>query len=285
MSEAPEHWSPHCVVCARRGRTRKLDSGHVCNSCRHGLRVDLAAIVDAAALAAWIPDPYASREAIGSRTPPGSRPPFDLSHADPALVLVTPRAGCPPQDAQPLLVVLEDWCRIVREDRGLAPYGVATEGRTVTLSGTVAFLSGHLDWMCDEPTFAVEDFAEWVRRGLYALRSLDAGQERASGWRIPCPADSEEGPCGKRLSVAPGDLHGDVRCPKCGSEWTAQRLLLVALNDERVQVWGYAETIADALAIPARTLRDWAAKGQVERRGTLYDAGAAFRRRLTGRSA
>lgn len=84
--------------------------------------------------------------------------------------------------------------------------------------------------------------------------------------------------CGYRIALQPGDLHGDVRCPRCGTTWTAQRLLLVALTDPAVTIWADRDTIEDALGIPVRTLRRWADLGAVPRHGSRYDAGAAFRR-------
>lgn len=85
--------------------------------------------------------------------------------------------------------------------------------------------------------------------------------------------------CGYQLHVTPGDLHGDIRCPRCGTTWTAQRLLLVALSDPRVTIWGYPADISDALGIPERTLQRWGATGAVDRERGRYDAGAAYRLR------
>lgn len=175
-----------CVLCAARGRTRELDTGHVCAACHNGLRADLHAIVDAAAIAARIPDPRASRDTTGRRGVPGSRPPLDLAHIDPELVAVAAIPGDHSSD-EPLLVLLESWVRVVREDRGLVPYGVATEGRAVTLAEVVGFLVEHLDWITSTPDFGIEDFAGHIRRGLAALRRLDPAIVRMAVWNIPCP--------------------------------------------------------------------------------------------------
>ena len=91
-------------------------------------------------------------------------------------------------------------------------------------------------------------------------------------------------PCGRRLTIGRHDdgsldLHGDITCRDCGTVWTAQRLLLVALADERVTVWGYPDAIAGALGITDRTLRRWAEAGHVEKLGNRYNAGQAFRHR------
>lgn len=194
-----------------------------------------------------------------------------------------------------------------------------------TLTSCVAFLQSQVDWMCDEPTFGIEQLVDQVRRALATLRALDPGRERRDGWGIPCPADAtrvgcpgptsctcgchdghgnpctEAGgcglvktqriePCGRRLTIERHDdgrldLHTDITCPDCGTIWTAQRLLLVALADERVTVWGYPEAITAALGIPRSTLQRWAERGKVRRSGGRYDAGAAFRTRHATREA
>lgn len=86
-------------------------------------------------------------------------------------------------------------------------------------------------------------------------------------------------PCRYPLRITPGDLHGDIRCPRCGSTWTAQRLLLVALSDPRVTIWAYPTDVADALGIPGSTLRRWRAEERIAVRGSQLDAGAAYRLR------
>lgn len=315
-----------CVLCARRGRKRELTEGHVCGPCRNGLRVDLGQILDLVALASTMPDPFASRSTgSGSRPHPGSRPPIEVARVDPELITIRLEPG-DKTSGVPLLAMLESWERAVREDRGFAPYGLASglrsssSGTRATLAGVVTFLRSQVDWMCDEPTFGIEQLAAQVHRAITTLRTLDPTHERLDGWGIPCPADvnpehgcpgsdrcacachdgygnpcTEAGgcglgqpqqvePCGRRLSIGRHDdgsldLHGDIHCPDCGTTWTAQRLLLVALADERVTVWGYPEAITAALAIPAATLRKWHERGRITRLGNRYDAGQAFRLR------
>lgn len=279
-----------CVLCARRGRKRALTEGHVCQPCRNALRVDLAQILDLAALAATMPDPFASKVAGAGAPPhPGSRPPIDVARVDPELISIRLDPG-DPSSAVPLLAMLESWERAVREDRGFAPYGIASELRRTkttwgSLHAVVGFLRSQVDWMCDEPTFGIEQLVDQVRRAVATLRGLDPTRERRDGWGIPCPADLDDGePCARRLTIERHDdgrldLHTDITCPDCGTIWTAQRLLLVALADERVTVWGYPEAITAALGIPRSTLQRWAERGKVGRSGGRYDAGAAFRLR------
>lgn len=276
-----------CVLCANRNppRVRKLETGHVCDGCRRGLAADLAQILDLVALIGRDVDPLASRgTSQGGRPHPGSRPPLDVTRLDPELILVRIVPGDRSSDTA-LLVLLEDWCRLIREERGFAPYGIATEDQpeSVTLAGAIAFLRAQVDYCCDEPTFSLEQFASNLRRALGTLRAHDPSRG-ARGWGIPCPADTGEDACRRLLHVERHDdgrldLHTDIHCPGCGTTWTAQRLLLVALADQRVTIWAYPSEIGDALAIPVATLRQWHARGHVARIGGRYDAGAAFRRR------
>lgn len=179
-----------CVICDRRGRDRESDEGRTCcRACAVALRADLAAIVEAAAIAAVLPDPYATRGTGGGARPkPGSRPPLDVAHIDPELVSVEAVKG-DRSSAEPLLVLLESWCRAVREDRGWVRYGQATEGVPVTLAAVCGWLAGQVEWMTETPDFDVEGFADHVRRGLGALRALDPATERTTRWTVPCPAD------------------------------------------------------------------------------------------------
>lgn len=280
-----------CVLCAARRppRERDVEDGHVCRACRTGLRTDLGQILALVALAAVMPDPFASRTTgAGARPHPGSRPPLEVARLDPELVLVRLERD-DPSSAVPLLVMLEDWERLIREERGFPPYGVASELRAnrtehATLVGVIGFLQGQVDYACDEPGFSLEQFADNVHRAVGVLRAMDPGRPHHDGWGIPCPADTDDAVCGRRLTIerlddGRLDLHTDIRCPDCGTVWTAQRLLLVALADPRVTVWGYPEAITAALGIPAATLRKWHERGRITRLGGRYDAGQAFRLR------
>jgi hypothetical protein len=166
-----------------------------------------------------------------------------------------------------------------------AKIDAATPTSTATLTAVIGFLTSQADWMCDAPGFPIERFSVQLRRVIAQLRSLDLTRTRRDGWGIPCPADLDDGqPCTRRLTIDRHDdgrldLHTDLTCPDCGTTWTAQRLLLVALADDRVTVWGYPDAIAGALGITDRTLRRWAEAGHVPRIGGRYDAGAAFRHR------
>lgn len=282
-----------CVICASRSKKREIETGHVCRACENALNQDLSQILDLVALAAVMPPAMAATGNGGPRPVPASKPPLDVARIDPEMTLVL-ADKTDPSSGEPLLVLLESWERAIREDRGMSRYGPATVSRStpavtdalpgtaVTLMGVIGFLRSSVAWMCETPDFAVEQLADQVRRALATLRRYDPMLEHPSAWKLPCPGDYDDDVCGWTLRVEYGldaNLHDDIGCPQCRSVWTPLRLLLVALEDERVEVWHYADTIKDALNIPARTLRWWAQTGRVERRGSQYNVGQAYRLR------
>lgn len=265
----------------------------VCTACEHGLDHDLSGILTAATTAAATPPVLAPRQS-GPRGKPGSRPPMSLDNVDPALADIDEIEG-DPSTRTTVLALLESYARMWRKVTRLSAWGSVTEpsgpglpSPEATLATVIRDLRRWTPHMLADPRWPTEEYAEHVRRSLHTLRHLDhyARADRDRGLRIACPADRGDTACGHKLRVDPTSLASDIHCPRCGSVWTAKRLLLVALHDERVQVWGYVDDVAEAVRVPTRTLRDWAAKGRIGRSGSRVDAGAAFRLRhaaaLTG---
>lgn len=258
-----------CILCAKRGRTTDLDAGHVCAPCAVRIADDLTAIATLATGASCEP-----RSGRGSgRTVPSSRPPIDLAGVDPALTAVAVPAG-----TTTVLAVVEDWCRLVREERQMAPYGPASlaaartqasgyAGTTTTLVAATAFLGRQVDWLVGRPW--VDDLADEMRSCVRALRYLDHDRE-PHGTVVPCPTVSvDHGDCGCRLRISDGQ--DGVRCPRCGRDWDVDQLVRSATSDATPpDVWVDAEAAASVAGVSARTIRDWAARGIVRRRHSTY---------------
>jgi hypothetical protein len=269
-----EGWERVCILCAAKKEPRitKLEHGHCCDKCKTNLRSD---VLDIERL---VLEAYAyvelRRGSSNSSHTFGSKPPINLDAIDPenASVLMNPDDKT---SAEPILMILESWERGIRLDRGMPPYGVASEMRLklfgkgskdtqATLVGCVHFLYKHLDWITTEPTFELEEFAGQIRRSAAALRKYDPKLE-IGGARIPCPTMTIHGDCGNTLAINGPD---DIECERCGRIWPVLRLITVAGED--ADVWIDVEALASIAGVHEQTIRKWARAGNVAKQGQLY---------------
>lgn len=298
-----------CPVCQRR---EPAEGWTVCQGCHNRISDDLFRIDELVTFAYMWTAPRKGSQEGTSRPVAGSRPPLDIAALDAALGLAggivdpapsaederaTGGAGKPAwlrppapntrdglvQSAQVVLDCLESWVRMTREEAGLSPWGVATEGREVTVSTLVEFLRRWLPWIASKADYPVEVMASEVKALRWQLESLDPDHERPDGMRVPCPAphrDHDGRACGYRLAVVMDRAADDIVCPRCSETWSGNRLILVALNDPAVTVWAYPDVIEATLGITPATLRQWHARGHVARLGSRYDVGQVFRRKV-----
>jgi hypothetical protein len=273
-----------CPICAHR---TPEDDWTVCRPCLGRIDDDLARIVELTTMAAQWTGARKGTQEPTSRPVVGSRPPLDVSALDAALGL---GGGiCDPatrdglvQGGPVVLDTLESWVKLTREEAGLVPWGIATEGRSVTVASLVAFLRSWLAWIVERVDYPVDDLASEVKSLRWQLEVLDPDRDKP-GPRIPCQGDHPDNDgrrCGYRLAVTMDRPADDVSCPRCGDTTTAGRILLSALNDPTMTVWAYPADITEALGIPSTTLRQWSTRGHVRRLGSRYDVGACFRRNL-----
>ena len=175
-----------------------------------------------------------------------------------------------------VLPVLESWERLFREEWALAPWGPTTSMRgagqadqaAAYLVGTVGFLRAHLDRIGEHP--AVGDFATEVATCWQQARNAARRQPR-QGWRVTCPADTDDGECGEWLRVTGEDFGGEVTCRSCRTSWPTERLLWVVASSSEADMWVDAAAAARHTGVPESTLRRWARQGKVRRRGTMYE--------------
>lgn len=259
-----------CVVCASRGRSTPVESGLVCAPCVVWVADHLDAIVRLAEAATC--EPRAGRGS--GRTVPASRPPIDVDGVDPALALVA--LAPPPAEPVALLVVLEGWVRLVREERRMPPYGpwsaaAARTGRFGyadthgTLVAATGFLRAHHEWVVAQDW--VDAYAAEVAACRRALARWDDEREPRPTV-VACPTITVDGDCGQRLR-----LDADVvRCRRCGRDWDAETLVRVACSDDYdpPDVWVDAEAAATAAGVHERTVRKWAARGIVAAKAGRY---------------
>lgn len=264
-----DEWPNTCVICARRDRQTRLKFGHVCAACADRLAADLRAIPELAAMAAAALQPGQGSTGT-THAAYGSRPPINLDAVDAALCHV------PGHDA-PLLVILEEWERMVRQERDYVPYGPASAARNATVTtdhtqaslvGVCAFLAAQVDWVISEPTFPADDFADEVSQCVRAVRRWDVTAEDR-GQVVPCPTVMEDGTdCGKRLGFR--GMDEVVTCRRCGATRDVPQLLMAADADNALVD---AEALAGQFGLAAATIRKWARQGKVERQGQRYRYG------------
>ena len=262
-------WQPECVLCQA-----QLEHGHCCRNCQSKIRRTLQDIERLAHMAAVTTIPASGR---GSGRPtPSSRPPLTVAALDTALTTVEIIEG-DRDTALPLLLLLEDWERIIRDDRGLTRYGPASAQRleaagpaaenwwiasNLTLSQVLNFLSAQIDWICTAPDFDLEEFTRQLRLCRRALARWDDASNRG-GWRIPCPTVTTEGECGRILYVARGEE--DVHCKACDVTRSTKNLLRVAGTE--ADVWVDIEAAAVLAGVSERTIRNWVKAKHVAKRG------------------
>jgi hypothetical protein len=271
-------WQRQCVLCARRGRTTRLETGHVCVPCAGWLATQVADIARLAAdAAAWLAP--GSANGGSGRPVPGSRPPLRVDALDPELTPIGP----PPSPT--VLEVVECWERMIRQDRGMAPYGPASQARArehakyaregtvgasyltggsndtrVTLIGCTAFLGRSVPWMTTTPDFPVDDFADEIGACVRVLRRFDVTAE-ARGTQVRCMTVMDDGTtCDRSLRYR--DLDEQVTCRRCGQTRDASTLAMLALEDGR-DVWLDPEAAARHFAVDERALVKWARAGRV----------------------
>lgn len=251
-------WQSNCVLC-----NFGLDEGHCCNRCRNLLKQQLVQIERLVHDAACQLVP-AHKPGGGSHSF-GSKPPIDTAAVDAELALIELNKG-DATSAVPILECLEMWERAVREDRLLAPYGHATASAPAgtsndtkaTLAHVVGFLSAHTDWMCEDPEFGLDEYADHLKRAVIALKRWDPEND-SRGMRIPCPTQLDDGPCNYPLVIRGMD---DMTCRRCDNEWNVLRLIA---NADPHTVWASPATLADVLNVSANLLHQWATRGHIHR--------------------
>jgi hypothetical protein len=258
-----------------------LESGHVCQACLTRIGDELSEILTLAANASV--EPISGRGQ--GRSVPSSRPPINVDGVDPALTMVT--------DCATVLDICEAWERLVREARGMAPYGPTSHARAiaaharqndtvVTLSGCTSFLRASLPWWADSPDQPLEDFAGEIHACRRALAKWDPMRDDA-GTMVKCPTLTDQGECGYRLRYL--DADEVVQCRRCGVTRDAMTLITVALADGDAAVWVDPEAASRESGVSQAVLKRWASRGLLHVSHGLYDLRAVHRTMIQQREA
>lgn len=165
----------------------------------------------------------------------------------------------------PILNILGEWERLIREERSLSPVGtIKPLPLEEEIARLVTFHLAHLDWLgtqswADEYVVELRDLHV---QGRTACRDLDD-----AGMRIGCPGELPEGGlCGKRLAV-PSDPEAIVYCKQCGTSWDQRRLAAVAMSVADIEVMLPLAEVAHLTGVTERTIRRWVRDGRIDRKG------------------
>ncbi len=269
ISEFSSDVHSSCVLCDARGHHHRNEFGRLCSGCYSWLMksiIDVGVLVSQAASCLS----EASSRSFGSSSAFGSRPPLNVSAVDPELELMELNLG-DASSSVTILEMLEMWERSIREDRGLIAYGLATSMRqpvstSAALAGCVGFLSSNVAWISETDTFDVVEFADHLRRALAKLRRWDLDRPGAET-RIICPGYVGDQICGALLRISSADE--PIFCRRCGRSWSIAWLIHVAGED--ADGWADVEAAARLSGLHERTIRKWATRGKVRKRGLLYN--------------
>lgn len=179
-----------------------------------------------------------------------------------------------------ILPTLEDWERDWRSFFGLTAFGPASLERmraqqsdcdpiAVRLGGCIRFLQQNLQQACDKHP-AIEDFASELHGAWRQAQAAADAQPRTS-WRVTCPADTDDGECGRQIRISGEDFDGTVVCRACSTSWPVERLLRVVASSQQADLWLDPEAASRWFGIPARELRRWAQSGRVRRANGRYE--------------
>lgn len=227
----------------------EVKSGRVCKTCLNAIREDLSTIERARRATRHGPVATTGGRTGTDRPVPGGVEWLNWQHGG------------------ELRDLLASWARVWSED---SPVDLSWP--VVTIEALVVWLREHLETV-GRGHEAIGIFAEEVHG--WAIRASVMMGDTPTGQVVPCPGDGEK-PCGRRLRV---DIHQRgkdskgpeqvVRCRACGMEWTAGRLMLRAVSGD-TDAWLDPGAIEHNFGVPERTLRRWAAKGIVARKGGRY---------------
>ena len=257
-----------CVSCGR----PMADQAYACSSCAYRAGDRLHTIVDITPAARNIAHGFARHgTGSGGGGKPGSRLPFDLG--------ATAKLDGVQNE-------LTGWVRHIAEERGLAAPRPVDLGDDVLVLAA-SWLAGHVEWMRhrQEAGEFLADVGAAVRvvsgiaRGPASQRYL--GPCGAPSWTENLGGEAgcrelEGPPCEGDMYAREGAQHGT--CRTCGA--TVSTSERQAWLDGEVRSSAFrASQIAAAYGVSVKTIRTWAARGQIAEHGRdredrpLYNVG------------
>lgn len=171
-----------------------------------------------------------------------------------------------------ILGCLHEWEKLIREARELTPPALVEKAKNLEdeITQAVKFAQVNLAWSGTQDW--IGDFAGEVK-DIHSQGMQAAKQFVEKTRRIPCPAETDTGTCGKFLKIDQENPMDIFECRQCGSQWTTLRLVAVAMSGKH-DIWLDAEALAKWMRISERHVYRLAKKYKLPKRGELFEARA-----------
>ena len=255
--------SSQCQIC-HRDLHEDPTNREGCLSCQLKAATMLNQILDLV-YEAHLQTGYTSNGDGGSRGKPGSKPPLNVDALDPECTLIELAKG-DPSSSVPIIEMLDMWAIQIRHARHLTPHGPATAADP-TFTSLIRFHHTHLAWLYqhDQDINAYHAHLQAARRALTRWNT----DHEDRGIRIPCPTLTDQGDCGRWLTIRSIDITDNITTTcRDGHEWTARRLIYTIGPD--ADLWLTADDLATHLGLHKRTIHRWAARGHIRCRNNRY---------------
>jgi len=172
--------------------------------------------------------------------------------------------------ARPILAIMHEWERLIREERNLTPPALVRRERNTAdeVLSTVRFHLAHFDWIIEQEW--IDEYAREIAT-LYSTGCTAARRDKHADRRIACPAQIKDKICSALITVNADDMFARITCRRCHTEWTTGRLVAVALSTPEQTTWLDAESIASWTNMSERNVRRIVAKNKITKKGQLID--------------
>lgn len=178
-----------------------------------------------------------------------------------------------------ILGMLNEWEKLIREECKLTPFERVKKAPDLSkrIESAIAFTQHHLGWLIASEYLS--DFSTELKE-LHKLGMTAARKFMEKQTRIACPSENADGlPCGRLLTIDKDEILETFECRSCHSQWTALRLVAVALSVPGQRVWLDSEAIAQFLNMTEKNVQLYARRNQLPKRGQQYDLVAFINQR------
>jgi hypothetical protein len=160
-----------------------------------------------------------------------------------------------------ILLTLEAWETLVREDRGFNSKEGPRGSIDYRVKTVCEFLQVHFEWLMDQEIACefIREVGEIHWRGLAVTNQIPV-----KNIRVDCPNDLEDGSlCGGRIILKSADKGEKVQCRYCRRDWIVGWLIKVAKTSSKSHMWVDIEVLSQHYKITHNAIRLFARRYNV----------------------